>query len=159
MGGTAREFYEKGIEVSIKQWRVDEISDDSIQKYINSTLTPVAPDNYPYYDPPVTDIAVLFSSNADEQYEQILTQKWLALFPIAFEAWAEYRRTRLPKIYPKKYSQNTYVDLSKGMIVTRLPYVDDEKAAQPDEIVKAIELLGGPDLEITPLWWDVNQNG
>lgn len=158
MGGNAQEFYEKGIEVSIKQWKGSTYPQTTINDYINSLNTPIAPDNFPYNDPPLTDIPVKFSTNKEKQYEQIITQKWLALWPISFEAWAEYRRTRLPKIYAKKYSLNDNVSVSSGRIVTRLPYTDDEKAAQPEEIEKAIALLGGPDSEITPLWWDVNPN-
>jgi hypothetical protein len=88
-----------------------------------------------------------------------MTQKWLALFPVSFEAWAEYRRTRLPKIYAKKYSANALVNPAIGQIVTRFPYTTDEKNTQPAQILKAIELLGGVDLETTPLWWDTNKNG
>lgn len=159
MGGTAQSFYEKGIEVSIRQWRGASFPASQIQDYINSLATPVAPDNHPYYDPPMTDIPVKYTSNSEKQYEQIMTQKWLALFPDSWEAWTEYRRTRLPKIYPKKNSMNPNIDVSRGMIVTRLPYPDDEKTGQPEEIAKAVTLLGGPDLESTPLWWDVNPNG
>ncbi len=158
MGGSAQQFYEKGIELSLKQWRSD-LSDGSIRNYINSTLTPVAPDNYPYYDPPMTDIPVKFSGDREKQYEQIITQKWISVYPESIEAWAEYRRTRLPKLYAKKYSGNGNILLSKNMIVTRVPYPDSEKNSQPEEVAKAVEMLGGPDLESTPLWWDVNQNG
>ncbi len=159
MGVTAQDAYEKGIEVSIKQWRENEISSDSIQNYINSTLTPVAPNNYLYYDGPMTDIPVKFSSDNDDQYEQIITQKWLALYPIAFEAWAEYRRTRLPKLYAKKASSNSNINVSKGQIVTRLPFVSSEYSANATEVAKAVEMIGGEDLENIPLWWDVNSNG
>ena len=159
MGGTAEEFYEKGIEISIKQWRESEISDDSIQSYINSTATPIAPDNYPYYDDAASDIPVKFSSDSEEQYEQIITQKWLALFPISFEAWAEYRRTRLPKIYAKKYSVNANVLPSAGQIVTRFPFIDKEYSGNAEEVAKAVEMIGGSDLENIPVWWDTNTNG
>ena len=161
MGGSAQSFYEKGIETSIRQWRENQVSADSIQNYINSTDTPVAPNNHLYYDPPMTDIPVKFSGDTEKQFEQIITQKWIALFPISFEAYAEYRRTRLPKIYAKKLSSNANVDISRGMIVTRLTYSDNEKAAQPEEVDKAIQLLanGNEDLDIVPLWWDTNPNG
>ena len=158
MGGTAQEFYEKGIETSITQWRKNEISDDSIQSYINSTATPINPENYPYYDETLTDIPVKFSSNSDEQFEQIITQKWLALYPDSWEAWAEYRRTRLPQIFPKKNSQNDDVDVNQGQIITRLTYASSEVTSQPEEITKAIILLGGDDTNSTPIWWDVNDN-
>lgn len=156
--GTTKDFYEKGIELSIKQWRTD-LSDNAVSSYINSTLVPVAPDNYPYYDPPMTDIPVKFSDNREKQYEQIMTQKWISIYPESMEAWSEYRRTRLPKLYVKKYSGNGNILLSKGMIITRTPFPDSEKNSQPEEIAKAIEMLGGPDLESTPLWWDINSNG
>lgn len=158
-GGTAQQFYEKGIEVSIRQWRGTSFPAAQITAYINSMATPVAPDNFPYYDPPMTDIPVKFASNAEDQYEQIITQKWLALYPDSWEAWNEYRRTRLPKLYPKKNSMNPNINVTKGMIVTRLPYPDNERTGQPEEYEKAVQLLGGPDLESTPLWWDVNKNG
>ena len=67
--------------------------------------------------------------------------------------------TRLPKIYPKTFSANAIVNPAAGQIVTRLPYTTDEKNTQPALITKAIEMLGGPDLETTPLWWDTNKNG
>lgn len=161
MGGTALSNYEKGIEVSITQWRGSQISQDSIQSYVNSMNQPIAPNNYGYYDGPMTNIPVKFASSIEDQYEQIMTQKWLALFPLSFEAFTEYRRTRLPEIYVKKYSATAYVDLSKGQIVTRLLYTDKEKAAQPEEVDKAIELLynGKEDQINIPLWWDVNPNG
>lgn len=158
MGGTAQSFYEKGIEISIKQWRETSFSATEISNYINSEAIPVAPGNYPYYDPPTTDIPVKFSSVRDRQYEQIITQKWLALFPIGIEAFAEYRRTRLPKLHAKKYSVNANINPASGQIVTRLPFVTKEITSQPDEVEKAVVLLGGPDLESTPLWWDVNSN-
>ena len=161
MGGDAESFYEEGIKVSITQWRESEISEDSIQSYISSTSVPVAPNNYGYLDGPMTDIAVKFAGSTEDQYEQIMTQKWLALFPLSFEAFSEYRRTRLPNIYPKKYSATAFVDLSQGMIVTRLLYTDNEKAAQPEEVDKAIQLLFNKqeDQINVPLWWDVNSNG
>ncbi len=159
MGGSAQSFYEKGIEISIKQWKGASFSSTTIANYISSTATPIAPDDFPYNDPAMTNIPVKFSSDKTAQYEQIMTQKWLALYPVGFEAWAEYRRTRLPKLYAKKHSINANVNPAVGQIVSRLPYTTDEKNTQPKQIVKAVEMLGGPDLETTPLWWDVNKNG
>lgn len=156
-GGSAQSYYEKGITVSMQQWGVPF---DAIQPYINSTKTPVSPDEYLYHRPPTTDIPVKFADNSEDQYEQIITQKWLANFMVTVEAFAEYRRTRLPKIYPKIFSSNANIDLSRGMIITRLPFTTDEHSTQPDEIAKAILLLGSgaQDLENIPLWWDVNGN-
>lgn len=159
MGGTAQSFYEKGIEISIKQWRGTSYSSAAINEYINSTATPVAPGNYPYYDGPMTNIPVKFSSDKTVQYEQILTQKWIALFPDGFEAWAEYRRTRLPKLYAKKYSVNVNINPSAGQVQTRSIFARDENTANAAEVEKAKSLVtGGVDIENAPLWWDVNPN-
>ena len=157
MGGTAQNFYEEGIRVSMKQWT--DISSDSITNYINSTNTPVAPNDYLYYHDAASDIPVKYSSNSEKQFEQIITQKWLSMFPISVEAYTEYRRTRYPKIYAKVVSSNVNIDLSKGQIITRLPFVEDEYSANADEVAKAIEMIGGEDLENVPVWWDVNSNG
>jgi hypothetical protein len=156
--GTAQSFYEKGIAVSMEQWGV---SSNEAQSYINSNNLPVAPNDYLYDHAAITDIPVKFSSSQEKQYEQIITQKWLANFPISAEAFADYRRTRLPKIYPKAFSANAYIDLNKGMIITRLPFTEQEYNTQPEEVAKAIKLLGegAEDLENVPLWWDVHPNG
>lgn len=158
MGGTAEEFYKKGIELSLTQW-LKGITTANVNAYIQGTTPPVAPDCFPYTDPATTDIPVKFSADKNKQFEQIITQKWLALYPDSWEAWAEYRRTRLPKIYLKKNTSNEDIDVSKGQIVTRLIYPENEKVSQPYEVKKAVEMLGGPDKYSTSLWWDVNKNG
>ncbi len=159
MGGAAQSFYEKGIEISIKQWKGASYSQSLISEYINNTATPAAPENTPYLDAPMTNIPVKFSSDQTVQYEQIMTQKWLALFPVGFEAWAEYRRTRLPKLYAKKYSVNANINPQAGQIQTRCVFVNDEYNANAAEVEKAKSLItGGVDIETAPLWWDVNPN-
>ncbi|HNW56618.1 MAG TPA: SusD/RagB family nutrient-binding outer membrane lipoprotein [Bacteroidales bacterium] len=160
MGVTAKAAYDEGIRVSMKQWTT--ISADSIQKYIDSENTPVAPEDYGYNHPAASDIPVKFSSNPEDQYEQIITQKWLSFFPNGVEAFAEYRRTRLPKIYPKVVSVNANINLADGQIITRLPFPMKEYNAQPEQVKAAIPLLGNgvtEDLENIPLWWDTNNNG
>ena len=157
-GGTAQSFYEKGITVSMQQWG---IAAGAIQTYIDGTKLPVAPNDYGYNHTAASNIPVKFAASADKQLEQIITQKWLANFPISAEAFAEYRRTRYPKIYPKAFSANANIDISRGMIITRLPFAQDEYKTQPAEVAKAVTLLGNgaTDLESVPLWWDVNKNG
>jgi hypothetical protein len=157
MGGDAQDLYEKGIRLSLQQW-LPSITGDAIDAYLNGETPPSDPDCYPYTDLALTDVPVKFSADHDKQFEQIITQKWLALYPDAWEAWAEYRRTRLPKLYQRKATLNPDIDLTQGQILTRMIYPEDEKIAQPDEVKKAIQLLGGPDKYSTPLWWDVHSN-
>lgn len=167
--GDMKTNYETGIRESMKQWGITDQTE--IDSYLDGESKPSATEYcraeiegeqtkfVTTIEQPLSTICVKFSSDKQEQYEQIITQKWLAMYPNSTEAWAEYRRTRLPKLYPKKSSVNPNVDPAKGQILTRLPFIEDEVASNREEIAKAIQLLGGPDLETTPLWWDIHPNG
>jgi hypothetical protein len=148
MGITAEEAYNKGIEMSLSYWGADAAA---ITAYQDGTTTPVAlPD---FTTPPMTDIPVKWDA-ADEakQLEQIITQKWLALYPDGWEAWADVRRLELPKLYPIIVSDNPDVDVDE--IMRRVGYVPSEFATNQDAVDDAIVKLGGPDNAATRLWWD-----
>ena len=55
MGGTAQALYEAGITNSLKQWGITDAA--VITNYINSTATPIAPNDF-LNSPPVTNIPV-----------------------------------------------------------------------------------------------------
>ncbi len=150
-GGTAQAYYEKGIENSMKQWGITDAA--AIKTYQTSPNKPVAPGDF-LKSAPMTDVPVAFGATAAIQREQIATQKWLALFPDGFEGWAEYRRTRLPKLYPVANSDNP--DIAAGGVLRRIPFLDVERNTNGAEVKKAETLLGGTDKVTTPLWWDKN---
>ncbi|WP_276359386.1 SusD/RagB family nutrient-binding outer membrane lipoprotein [Daejeonella sp. H1SJ63] len=150
MGGTAKTFYEKGIEMSLKTWG---ISDDAlINDYINRTALPKAPGGY-FNTPALTDIPVKFASDTEKQREQILTQKWIALFPEGHEAWASIRRSGYPKLYPLIHSDNP--DVPATMVIRRIPFLNYDRDRNGAAVKAAEALLGGPDNASTRLWWDV----
>jgi len=151
MGGTAKDFYEKGIETSMKQWGVTDAA--AIAAYKASANTPIAPNDY-LKSPALTNIPVAWGGSEAVQREQIGTQKWLALFPDGFEGWAEYRRTRYPKLYPVANSDNP--DIPAGGVLRRIPFLLVEQQTNGAEVQKAVSLLNGPDKVTTPLWWDKN---
>lgn len=150
MGGSAQELYEKGIETSLKQWGV---SGAAATAYISSTKTPIAPGDQ-QASPALSNIPVKWGSSVDVQREQIGTQKWLAVFPDGIEAWAEFRRTRYPKLYPLVNSDNA--DVPVGQVLRRIPFLDLEKNTNQEAVNDAVRLLNGPDKANTPLWWDKN---
>ena len=125
----------------------------SIDAYIASTDLPSAPQDS-WSTPPLSDIPVAFDSggSAERQLEQIITQKWLALYPDGMEAWAEYRRTGYPKLYPIIESQNPRVSASE--VMRRMTFVSSEYDNNAEATQAAISLLGGPDENDTRLWWD-----
>jgi hypothetical protein len=150
MGGTAQELYETGIEMSLRTWKVTDAT--VISNYINGTSLPSAPGGM-FNTPALTDIPVKFSTDPEKQREQILTQKWLALFPEGHEAWAEVRRSGYPKLYPVLHSDNPA--LPAGQFIKRIPFLNYDRDRNAAAVEAAVELLGGPDNVATRLWWDV----
>lgn len=150
MGGTAEEFYEKGIELSMNTWGITDAA--VITDYINSTNQPIAPDDY-FDTPALSDIPVAFSTDPETQREQINTQKWIALFPEGHEAWANMRRSGYPKRYPLVHSDNP--DVPADEIIRRIPFLNYDRDRNGSAVSEAESLLDGPDHAGTRLWWDV----
>ena len=85
--------------------------------------------------------------------ERIITQKWIANFPLGLEAWAEYRRTGYPLLMPvTKNNSGGVVSSTRG--ARRLPYPQRERTDNTENYNSAVRsLLGGQDNMATDLWW------
>ena len=147
MGGTAQSLYEDGIRASMAEKTGADAS--AIEAYISSTSTPV---EFQPGSGPVTDIPVAFGGTTEMQLEQIITQKWLAIYPNGWEAWAELRRTGYPKQYARVQSENP--DVGPDEIMRRMVYVSSEFDTNGEAVQAAIGLLSGGDKNSTKLWWD-----
>ena len=154
MGGIAKDLYNQGITNSLIQWNV---TNPAVQTaYINSTNTPIPPGDG-LNSPAMTNIPVKFdASNMATQLEQIATQKWLALFPDGIEAWADYRRSHVLKLYPVVNSDNPDISNTSTQWIRRIPFLLSETQANGAAVQAALPLLNGPDKVTTPLWWDKN---
>jgi len=150
-GGTAKEYYEKGIELSLQQWGVTDLT--VIQNYISSAAVPVAPADVAN-SPAVATTPIKWSATETVQRAQIGTQKWLAIFPDGIEGWSEFRRTGYPVMYPLLQSDNA--DLPIGTFIKRLPYSSVEASTNAEGLAGGRKLLGGPDNAATRVWWDVD---
>ena len=154
MGGSARDFYEQGVKLSFDQRKVS-----GADEYLaNAVAVPE-----PFVDPvnpakcnytPKTKITIAWNEGAstEEKLERIITQKWIANFPLGFEGWAAYRRTGYPEVFP------SVSNLSNGVIDTnrqlrRLPFPLSEKQGNSANVSAAVSMLGGPDTGATDLWW------
>jgi len=102
--------------------------------------------------PAVSSIPVKFAADAATQRQQILTQKWLALFPDGIEAWAEVRRTGFPVLYPVVHSDNP--DVPTTDIIRRFTFVQYEYETNGKATQAAVSLLNGPDKASTHVWWN-----
>jgi len=121
--------------------------------YLTSTAVPAAPGDVSNSSA-VANTPIPWASDEATERAQIGTQKWLAIFPDGMEAWAEYRRTNYPVLYPLVQSDNA--DLPVGAFIKRLPYPDSEGISNAAELAKGRALLDGPDNAATRVWWDIN---
>ena len=151
MGGSDMELYNTGITMSLSE-RTNS-SPGQIDAYVNSTNTPVAI-NDKWNTPAMSDIPVKYEvgGNFERKLEQIITQKWIALYPDGWESWSERRRTGYPKGYPVINSLNPLVP--KDSIMRRLTFTSGEISTNNAAVEVARTLLNGPDANNTRLWWD-----
>lgn len=174
MGGSAKELYEEGIRLSIKNELkyksvfagVSSISDAEIDAYINGTTTQadfVDPVNAENSIKALNKVSVKWDEAAskEEKLQRIITQKWIANFPLSTEAWAEYRRTGYPKLFPNRVNgSNGTIDTDEQ--IRRLPYSEIEINTNNAELQNGIELLNkenssskfSGDIGGTRVWWD-----
>lgn len=155
----AKQYYEDGIRKSF------ELCGSSIGTYLSTTSTvgsykdPVTSSNS--YSTNLTNVSVAWSSQSSTEghLEQIITQKYIAMFPEGMEAWAEFRRTGYPKVIPTK-TNNSNGTIDTNTQIRRLIYPASEAQANSANLAEGIELLnseaksGSGDNGGTRLWWD-----
>lgn len=125
IAGSAQTFYETGIQRSLEFHGVSA--------------------GYATY---ITNSEVAFT--AGRELEQILTQKWIALFPDGYEAWAEWRRTGFPVLAPAANATN-----ESGEIPRRQAYSTAEATLNTENYKAALERQGlTKDNLDGRVWWD-----
>ena len=155
MGGTAEALYNEGITLSFQQYNVtgadDYLNDDA--KTPGSYVYPLS--NAAYNFGPNSSITIKWDDAAtyEQKLERIITQKWIAIFPLGNEAWAEFRRTGYPKL-ATVITNNSGGEVPAGTFVKRQVFPDTEYQNNATHVKEAVSLLGGPDSQGTKLWWD-----
>ncbi|GHA44649.1 hypothetical protein GCM10007103_27200 [Salinimicrobium marinum] len=84
----------------------------------------------------------------NETLERIMLQKYYALYFTDYQQWFEYRRTGYPEL-PK-----TDAMFNNGVMPSRMYYPSDLAVENPENYLKAVEMLGGNDDINTKVWWD-----
>jgi len=176
ISGDAKDLYEQGIRTSMEQHGV------AIGNYLSVTANPE------YYTDPNNELLSFDLSNTSNggnvtvawssavtdaaKLEAIITQKWIANYPLGFEAWCDFRRTNYPRIMPAATNLSSaatggWVNNPESMIspnsplsfiairmARRLPYPVSEYQKNPVHVQKAVrDFLGGKDEFSTDLWW------
>ena len=156
----ARQYYEDGIRLSF-----EERGASGAETYIadNTSMPDI------YTDPLGTNsytrrmsecrIAWDAAGDLETNLEQIITQKWIAIFPLGTEAWCEYRRTGYPKLLPAVQNLGPdNVDLNHH--ARRLTYPVEEYSSNGANVNEAVGILnsesadGSGDSMATRVWWD-----
>lgn len=171
MGGTAQSFYEEGIRyASIEDpyyasegWYDTETSYvDYVEEYMAkesaTEYTQVDPQGLGEPWPSVTKIGVKWneSDSQETKLEKIITQKYIALFPDSHEAWAELRRTGYPKMFAVLNAADGDGSIKQGDMIRRAPYRFTDPVQLGYWEATGLPALGGPDVQATRLWWDVD---
>ena len=154
----AKAFYENGVRLSMTQHQVDE------GDYLIGTSSPAAYTDIFSTRNNITvpkKITVSWDdagSSENSKLEKIITQKWLANFPYGMEAWADYRRTGYPQIFPAADNLSSSgfigsINNSFGRLVRRLPYPQAQYRNNNAFVSEAVGMLGGADAGSTDLWW------
>ena len=192
---SVQSLYEQGIRASIEaevDYRgsyvgITSIDNSVIDDYINNT-TGVQEDYYDivaHHSPSLldsndpacndreglNDLCVKWDEGAtdEEKLQRIITQKYIANFPLSVESWAEYRRTGYPILFKGRVneSQNTNgfsgyaVDTDEGVrrVIYSQTCYDTNAAAMPG----ALDILNSEntsqtgkvgDVGGTRVWWD-----
>lgn len=161
--GDVAALYEQGVRTSMQEWG---ISDAEATAYLadgESTAGEITYDNY-YYN----DYGHYYTSNISEgnvspkwdansgkekQLQQIITQKYIALYPNSVEAWTEYRRTGYPYLAANFGDFYNKINSDRS-IRTPERYIYSPKDYSTNPNMNEIpELLGGKDQGGTKLWW------
>ena len=151
MDGNTEDLYNQGIVASHTNLGFDG-NNLSGNDYVTSTAMPAAVNDS---IPAVSTAQIAFNQGAslENQLEQIITQKWIALYPNSEEAYAERRRTGYPTLYNRLTTLNARIPVDA--LPRRMTYVASEYSTNEAAVMDAVNnLLGGPDDGTTKLWWD-----
>ena len=150
----AKSNYEEGIRLSFAENGLSTSQADTYAKSENvpADFVDVSENSAKYSTRALGTVSVKWQDDGNE-LERIITQKWIALFPNGMEAWAEFRRTGFPRIFPiVEPSQDPSID--KNVQIRRMVFPKLEYANNAGAVNAAVRLLGGSDNGGTKLWWD-----
>lgn len=177
---SVQSLYEQGIRLSIQNELAYKgsyvsdytVTDADITAYINGTTHQadyVDPGNSANNCAAVNKLCVKWDENAskEDKLARIMTQKYIALFPLSNEAWAEQRRTGYPAFFVALVNKsNGAVDTEEG--VRRVIYSSNAYDTNESGVNGGIELLNNEntskkgisgDKGGTHVWWDNANKG
>lgn len=159
--GDAMLNYNTGIQTSFNQYGLGDAAgyyndNKRVPKpYIDPKSVIARANDVPAGDPHLSTVTIRWEQGDvfERKLERIITQKWIAMFPEGEEAWAEFRRTGYPKLFPVVLNKSQGA-IREGDFISRLNFSVNEYAANRAALLRAVNVLGGPDNGGTKLWWN-----
>jgi len=142
--GSISDDYETGIKASFASERSD-VTDASLYSTANDE-TYITTGNVKWDS----------SASTETKLKQIITQKWLALYPNGIEAWAEFRRTGYPELTPVAVSLESSINPSNDEFIKKLRYIDDEINSNPNASNTSLNKNKGDGMDVR-VWWDTER--
>lgn len=167
MNGTAQSFYEAGIKNVLINELGERIGAIKYRSYIAREL----PEEIVYTDYfnaknnfDDTKYMVQVGNKWDNddtnerKLERIMTQKYIANFPMSLESWTDIRRTGYPRLLPAVYDGgDNSISVIGGGMIRRIPFQLEGSVSRDDVFQTGMPALGGDgDYQGTRLWWDVD---
>ena len=149
----AEGFYNTGISLSFDQWGAGSAS-DYLADNVSLPTRYVDPKAQFSYTGATSTTTIRWNENSSVEVnlERIITQKWIATFPLGIEAWTEFRRTGYPKLMPVMVN-NSGGRVSTDRMARRLPYPQEEYSENNANVNLAVSnLLNGADNMGTDIW-------
>lgn len=148
-GGSAKDWYEKGVKASFKQWSLDETKANT---YLASTAKNKWGTSANYDDA---------TGTGNTKLEKIISQKYIANYPdIAYQSWNDKRRLNLPAL-----DLPEYIDASAGTYprdgniqnpanyISRITYPQSEAQINNTNYQGGVSQLKDGDKTSSPIWW------
>lgn len=101
--------------------------------------------------PAPSNITIAWASDGRE-LQRIITQKYIAMYPLGHETWCDYRRTGFPEFMPICSGKVSPV-YANMPVANRLKFSVDESKQNSKNLNEAITFLAGGDDYATKLWW------
>ena len=141
--GDAKTNYENGIRASFEAFRTG----------VDATLYSTSED-----ETYITSGSVQWNETASDEtkLKQIITQKWIALYPNGNEAWAEFRRTGYPELIPVLHSEESSINPANGEFIKKIRYVDDEIRENPNASDPSLNQNQGDGMNVR-VWLDTKR--
>ena len=148
-GGSAKDWYEKGVKASFTQWGLDEAKAST---YLASTAKNKWGTSANYDDA---------TGAGNTKLEKIISQKYIANYPdISYQSWNDKRRLNLPALDIPEYinaSAGTYPKdgniQNPANYISRIMYPQSEAQINNTNYQGGVSQLKDGDKTSSPIWW------